>query len=153
VLAVAARVKPLALGADLILGFPGETEADFRRTVGFLAELPFTYIHPFTYSPRPGTPAAAFPGRPPGDVASRRLAATRALVAAKNLAFRRSLAGTVATVLVEETGPDGHARGMSEVYVDVRFAAPRDLTGRFALVRVGGIHEDGLSGTLLEGLP
>jgi len=57
---VAARVRPLALGADVIVGFPGETEEDFRSTLRFLADLPFTYLHPFTYSrvqgrrPRPG---------------------------------------------------------------------------------------------------
>jgi len=153
VLAVASRVRPLALGADLIVGFPGETEGDFRRTLAFLAELPFTHLHPFTYSPRPGTPAAAWKGRPPGDVSARRLASVRALVAARNRAFRESLVGSASTVLVEETGPDGIARGRNEVYVEVRFATPRDLTGRFALVRVSGIREDGLEGTLLEGLP
>jgi len=153
VLRVAARVRPLALGADLIVGFPGETEEDFRRTLAFLAELPFTHLHPFTYSPRPGTPAATWPGRPPGDIAARRLAAARSLVEAKNLAFRQGLLGTVARVLVEETDAAGRCRGLSDHYITVRFSSPRPLAGRFARVRLTGILADGLEGDLLEAMP
>ncbi len=151
--AVAERVRPLALGADLIVGFPGETEGDWRRTLGLLAELPFTYLHPFTYSPRPGTPAAGWSGRPPGDVAARRLAQARALIAEKNRAFRRSLVGHTATVLVEETDAAGDCTGFSEHYVRVRFAAGKRLVGRFALVSLTGLTEDGHSGRLLEAIP
>ena len=105
--AVAARVSPLALGADLIVGFPGETEGDFRRTLAFLNELPFTHLHPFTFSPRPGTPAATWKRRPSGKVAKRRLTAAKSLMTQKNLAFRKRLIGTQATVLVEETDAGG----------------------------------------------
>jgi threonylcarbamoyladenosine tRNA methylthiotransferase MtaB len=150
---VAARVRPLALGADLIVGFPGETEGDWRRTLRFLSELPFTYLHPFTYSPRPGTPAARWNTRPHGEVASRRLHAAKALMAAKHLAFRRSLVGTNAAVLVEETDPDGTCRGLTDTYVRVRFPALKRLTGRFALVSLTGLHEDGLSARMLEAIP
>jgi threonylcarbamoyladenosine tRNA methylthiotransferase MtaB len=153
VLAVAARVAPLALGADLIVGFPGETEADFRRTLAFLNELPFTHLHPFTFSPRPGTPAAARPGRPPGDIAARRLAAANALVAEKHRAFRRSLLGRTVRVLVEGTGADGVSEGFSEHYVRVRFHGPRDLGGFFADVTLSELTSDGLSGHLIEALP
>ena len=151
--AVTSRVAPLALGADLIVGFPGETEADFRRTLHFLAELPFTHLHPFTFSPRPGTPAAARHGRPPGDIAARRLAAANSLVGEKNRAFRRALLGRTARVLVEETAADGVSEGFSEHYVRVRFPAPRDLAGFFADVALSELTEDGLSGHLIEALP
>jgi len=150
---VAKRVRPLGLGADLIVGFPGETEADFRRTLEVLSELPFTYIHPFTYSPRPGTPAASRPGRPRGEVSARRLEAVRALVSARNEAFRRAQVGTTVKVLVEETDEDGTSRGFSGTYLRVYVPGLRPLTGRFALVKVTGLHKDGLAGRLLEALP
>ncbi len=150
---VAARVRPLALGADLIVGFAGETEGDWRRTLGILAELPFTYLHPFTYSPRPGTPAARWNTRPPGDVAGRRLHAAKALMAEKNLAFRKSLVGTNSVALVEETDADGMCRGFTEHYVRVRFPAMKRLIGRFALVSLTGLVEDGLSARMLEAIP
>jgi len=153
VLRVAARVRPLALGADLIVGFPGETEEDFRRTLDFLVELPFTHLHPFTYSPRPGTPAASWPGRPPGPVAARRLAAARALVAHKNRVFLEGLLGTTARVLVEGTASDGDMHGLSDHYVRVDFRAPRPLTGRFALVRLDALTDHGLRGTLERAIP
>jgi threonylcarbamoyladenosine tRNA methylthiotransferase MtaB len=151
--AVAARVHPLALGADLIVGFPGETEGDFRRTLRLLAELPFTYIHPFTYSPRPGTPAASWTTRPPGDMASRRLVAARALVERKNLEFRRARVGERVRVLVEETNAAGESQGLCETYLRVTFNGYKHLAGRFALVNVTGLNKDGLVGRLLEGEP
>ena len=153
VLAVSSRVRPLALGADLILGFPGETEADFRRTLAFLAELPFTHLHPFTFSPRPGTLAAEFPGRPQGDIAARRVAAATALVAEKNRAFRRGLLGRAVRVLVEETDAEGVSEGFDEHYLRVRFRGARGLSGRFASVALSELTEGGLSGHLIEALP
>jgi threonylcarbamoyladenosine tRNA methylthiotransferase MtaB len=153
VLQVASRVSPLALGADLIVGFPGETEADHRKTLEFLADLPFTHLHPFTYSPRPGTSAANLRGRPPGDISRRRLASARALVMEKNRAFRAGLVGSSATVLIEETSEEGWSHGFSEHYVKVVFRSNKNLVGRFALVKVTGLHKDGFSGHMLEAVP
>lgn len=150
---VAERVGPLALGADLIVGFPGETEGDFRKTLALLAELPFTYLHPFTYSPRPGTPAAAWNTRPPGEIASRRLDAARSLVRQKSLAFRSSMIGARAAVLVEETDADGTSHGLGEHYFRVFFRGNKNLEGRFALVNLTGLHKDGMQGSMLEALP
>ena len=150
---VAARVAPLALGADLIVGFPGETEGDFRKTLAFLADLPFTYLHPFTYSPRPGTPAAGWRARPPGDMCKRRLASARAMLDRKNLVFRSGLVGRRARVLVEETGSDGTSHGLSEYYVRVTFKGNKNLCGRFALVNLTGLNKDGLVGRMLEAVP
>lgn len=150
---VAARVPRLALGADLIVGFPGESEADFRETLALLAELPFTYLHPFTYSPRPGTPAASWKGRPPGDVSRRRLGAAKALMIRKNEDFRRALAGTEARVLVEETEAGGVSRGLTEHYVRVRFRGNKNLAGRFARVVLTGVSGDGCEGRMMEAIP
>ena len=149
---VARAVSPLGLGADLIVGFPGETEEDFRTTLSFLADLPFTYLHPFTYSPRPGTPAASWPGRPPGNIASRRLHQAKALIARKNLSHRRELIGRTATVLVEETTSQGIASGFEETYVRVQFPVSRVMSGHFARVRITGVGPHGLTGRPIEGL-
>jgi len=150
---VAARVPRLALGADLIVGFPGETEGDFRTTLAFLAELPFTYLHPFTYSPRPGTPAASWKGRPPGDMAGRRLTAAKALMARKNRGFREGWVGSDALVLVEETEASGESQGLTEHYVRVRFRGHKHLEGRFARVTITGLAGDGCEGRMTEAIP
>jgi threonylcarbamoyladenosine tRNA methylthiotransferase MtaB len=86
------RSPDAALGADVIAGFPGETEDDFARLEEFLREFPLTYWHAFPYSPRPGTLAAARP-QVPDAVKSRRAVALRRLSAAKNLRFRQSFEG------------------------------------------------------------
>lgn len=146
---VARRVSPLALGADLIVGFPGETEADFRETLSFLGDLPFTYLHPFTFSPRPGTPAATWGDRPPGDMASRRLASAASLIRAKQRAFRAEHVGESVRVLAE-THDDGVLRGLSGTYLTVRFPGDEAGLERFTLVRVTGMIEDQLIGERIE---
>ena len=153
VLAVAARVSPLALGADLLVGFPGETEADFRRTAAFLAEIPFTHLHAFSFSPRPGTEAAGFPGRPPGNVTARRREHAAALVAEKGRRFRESFLGRVVRVLVEAPTRPGRIRGWSDHYLRVTVAGEGGSPGRFALVKVNGFDKDGLRGELVATLP
>ncbi len=82
-----------AIGADVMAGFPGETEAEFEATRRLIEELPFTYLHVFTYSARPGTPAAAMPDQVPIHVARGRNKVLRDLAAEKKLAFTRSFVG------------------------------------------------------------
>jgi threonylcarbamoyladenosine tRNA methylthiotransferase MtaB len=82
-----------AIGADVMVGFPGETEADFEESRAFIAGLPFTYLHVFTYSERPGTPAASAPDSVPMPVRKERNRILRGLAAAKNRAFRESMLG------------------------------------------------------------
>jgi len=82
-----------AIGADIMVGFPGETDAEFEATRRMVEDLPFTYLHVFTYSARPGTPAAAMPGQVPVHIARERNRALRELAAEKKLAFMRSFIG------------------------------------------------------------
>src|SRR5205814_9377197 len=77
-----------AIGADVIAGFPGETEADHAATLRFIDSLPFTYLHVFSYSSRPGTKAAALDSQLPGETIHRRAAELRALGESKAAAFR-----------------------------------------------------------------
>jgi threonylcarbamoyladenosine tRNA methylthiotransferase MtaB len=86
------RSPDAALGADLIVGFPGETEAEFAELVAFVETSPLTYVHAFPYSPRRGTPAADRPALP-AAVVTARAGALRRLSEAKDLSFRRGLAG------------------------------------------------------------
>ena len=90
---IRAAMPTAAIGADVMAGFPGETDAEFEATRRLIAELPFTYLHVFTYSARPGTPAANLPNQVPVHVARERNKILRDLAAEKKLAFMRSFIG------------------------------------------------------------
>lgn len=94
----------VCLGADVMVGLPGETETDFAATREFIAGLPLAYLHVFPYSPRPGTPAAAMPDRVPGPVARARAFELRALSQAKRLAFYQAQVGFRREAVVEGRG-------------------------------------------------
>jgi len=125
---VAARIRAVrpdtVFGADLIAGFPTETETMFDNTLAAVGELDLAFLHVFPYSPRPGTPAARMPQVDPGirkDRAGRlRLAGDKGLKR-----FLQSRTGTTAQVLVEKDD-HGQSRGLSQHYASVRldFAAP-----------------------------
>ena len=102
--AVAAALPGVCLGADVMVGLPGETEQDFAQTEELIASLPLAYLHVFPYSPRPGTPAAAWPGRVPGPLAKARAARLRALSRRKRLAFLASQEGRELLAVVEASG-------------------------------------------------
>jgi threonylcarbamoyladenosine tRNA methylthiotransferase MtaB len=93
------RLPNAAIGADVIAGFPGETEDDHAATLRFMEERPFAYLHVFSYSSRPGTRAATLPGHLPGEIIKRRARELRALGEAKTAAFRESQIGETLRVL------------------------------------------------------
>jgi threonylcarbamoyladenosine tRNA methylthiotransferase MtaB len=111
-----------AIGADVMVGFPGETEELFEESRSFIEHLPFTYLHVFTYSSRPGTPSAAMPDQVPVQVARERNRILRKLAAEKNLAFRRSFIGRTLDVITLQTGGDGWTEALSDNYLKVRVA-------------------------------
>ena len=98
---LAARVAPLGLGADVIVGFPGESDADHRATVRLVEALPFTYLHVFPYSPRAGTAAPRLGPPPEPALVRERSAELRELGRAKGLAHRRGRAGGAADLVLE----------------------------------------------------
>ena len=128
-----------AIGADVMVGFPGETDAEFEENRAFIASLPFTYLHVFTYSERPGTPAAAASGQVPIPVRKERNRILRELAAQKNLEFRRSMVGQALSVVTLEQ------RGMalSDNYLKVELATPRE-SNRIIEVMIGGVSASGL---------
>jgi threonylcarbamoyladenosine tRNA methylthiotransferase MtaB len=110
------RLPHAAIGSDLIVGFPGETDKDFEASVRYLSDSPLTYLHVFPYSDRPGTAASRMAGRPPGAVVrarARRLQEIGARLAAR---FRRAQVGTVRPGLTLEDG----TLVMTDNYLKVR---------------------------------
>jgi threonylcarbamoyladenosine tRNA methylthiotransferase MtaB len=117
---VAERFSDAAIGSDLIAGFPGETEEDHRATVSLIERLPFTYLHVFPFSARPGTEAAGMPGQVPPAVTKRRARELRELAAEKARAFRTKQAGKVMRLLtLGRTGESG-TEAISGNYLTMR---------------------------------
>jgi threonylcarbamoyladenosine tRNA methylthiotransferase MtaB len=112
----ASRLAPLGLGTDVIVGFPGEDEAAFEATMRMARDLPFTNLHVFPFSRRPGTRAATMPGQVPEAEKRRRVAAVIALGRAKKEAFARGLVGRPVSVLVERVTRRG-GKGWTAEYV------------------------------------
>src|SRR5438552_13923225 len=100
------RLPHAAIGADVITGFPGETEDDHAATVAFIERLPFTYLHVFSFSKRPGTKAASLSNEVPGATVKRRARELRALSQAKSSAFRHSQLGRTLRVLTLRSAGD-----------------------------------------------
>jgi len=136
---LAARAPVFALAADVITGFPGERDEDHARTVTLVHALPFTSLHVFPYSERPGTAAARLPEPVAPRVARARASELRAIAAAKEQAHRRARAGGTADVVVVREGPT--SRGLTEDYLDVALGAgapPRSARFHATLVESGG---------------
>ncbi len=119
---LAARIAPLGLGADVIVGFPGETDADHRATVALIASLPFTYLHVFPYSPREGTAAPRLGAAPAPEVVKARSAELRALAARKAAAHRAIRNGRGADLVLESRQAEWQD-AITEDYLPVRVPA------------------------------
>jgi threonylcarbamoyladenosine tRNA methylthiotransferase MtaB len=120
------RLPHAAIGGDVIAGFPGETEDDHVSTLRFIAGRPFTYLHVFSYSSRPGTTAASLPGHVPGHVIKRRARELRVLAEEKSANFRRSQIGRDLRVLTLRRAPKDDPRqtpALSENYLTVLLPA------------------------------
>jgi threonylcarbamoyladenosine tRNA methylthiotransferase MtaB len=147
---LAARIPDLGLGADVIVGHPGETDADFEATMALVAELPLSYLHVFAYSDRKGTEAARLnDDRVAASAIRERSKRLRALAGEKSDAFRRRLLGRAVEVLVlEDRQADGTLTGLTSNYVEVRFAGPEGLGRGFATVRLTETDRRGARGVL-----
>ena len=148
-----AAIPDLSLSTDLIVGFPGETEAHFRASLDYVAEMAFSRLHVFTYSPRPATAAA----RMPAQVAkAEKKARTREMIALgeeMGLAFHRRYEGGVRAVLWEQAvAADERGliwRGYSDNYIRVEAHGPADLLNRVTPVRLGAATAQGMGGAVL----
>jgi len=138
-----------AIGADVMVGFPGETDGDFDQTRGMIEELPFTYLHVFTYSPRPGTPAATMPSQVPVHVARARNRILRELAAAKKLAFQKSFVGKSIQAITLSVFHGDYTETLTDNYLKLHLAgqhAPnRWLSARVKEVRGGALLGSAIS--------
>jgi threonylcarbamoyladenosine tRNA methylthiotransferase MtaB len=128
-----------AIGADVMVGFPGETDEEFEESRAFIDSLPFTYLHVFTYSERPGTPAAEAVNQVSMRVRKERNRILRELAAARNLDFRRSMVGKrLSTVTLHEPGI-----ALSDNYIKVELARVVE-PNRIIEVEIDAVCEGGV---------
>lgn len=139
VLKARAWMPDAAIGADVMVGFPGETEGEFEETYQFIDSLPFTYLHVFTYSARPGTPAATAPGQIPMPIRKERNRRLRELAERKNAAFRLGFVGGSLSVVTLGQGK----MALSSNYLKVEMLRPSS-DNVLRDVRIGGVSEQGL---------
>jgi len=132
------RFPDLGLGADVMVGFPGEDEAEFEDSRRFISDLPLTYLHVFAYSRRPGTPAALAAGQVPAEVKRRRAKALKVLSEQKRRAFEASQQGERHDILVTAV-KGGVCHGISGNYLAARVACP-GVRGEILRVCIDGVQ-------------
>jgi threonylcarbamoyladenosine tRNA methylthiotransferase MtaB len=148
ILKIRAAMPTAAIGADVMVGFPGETDAEFDETRRMIEELPFTYLHLFTYSARPGTPAAEQPEQVLVAVARERNRVLREIASKKKVAFMRSLVGTVVEAITLQTGGAEFTEALTDNYLKMKIPGHHDAN-RWMNVRVEGVSGEMLMGKRL----
>jgi threonylcarbamoyladenosine tRNA methylthiotransferase MtaB len=150
---IRAAMPSAAIGADVMVGFPGETDAEFEATRRMIDELPFTYLHVFTYSARPGTPAATMKNQVPVHEARERNRILRELAAEKKLAFMRGFVGkelgaiTLNVVGTDDTGEFTEA--LTDNYLKLRLRG-RHEANQWLRARIGDVVDGALWGESLS---
>jgi tRNA-2-methylthio-N6-dimethylallyladenosine synthase len=150
------EVRPdISISSDFIVGFPGETDADFEATMNLVAEVGFDNSFSFVYSARPGTPAAALPDDVPLSTKKQRLALLQQRIAQHAADISRSMVGSVQSILLE--GPSrkdpNQLCGRTENNRVVNVSAPAELCGQFVEVRITEALPNSLRGELIEPTP
>ena len=145
----------IALTSDFIVGFPGETDADFADTLALVEEVRFAASYSFKYSPRPGTPAADASQQVPMQVMNERLQALQERLEHHRQAFQRSMIGRVVDILFERAGRHpGQMAGKSPYLHAVQVDAPQGLAiGDIRAVEITGASTNSLFGRLVDGAP
>lgn len=146
---IRAAMPTAAIGADVMAGFPGETDAEFAETCRLVEDLPLTYLHVFTYSARPGTPAAAMGKQVPVQAARERNRILRDLASRKKLAFMNGFAGELIdaiTLNVSGKSPAGeYTEGLTDNYLPIRVPGSH-AANRWIQIRVERVLDGGLMG-------
>ena len=147
-----AAVPHVGLGADVIVGFPGETDERFRETYDFIASSPLNYLHVFAWSPRPGTPAATRPGRVHGTEVRSRSAELRRLAHRLGYRFRSRFEGRCLDAIVLAPREDGRLRALTGNFIEVALP-PGSATRRQPVrVRISRVTPDDTLG-VVDGTP
>ena len=149
------QIPDVAITTDIIVGFPGETDAQFENALKFVEEMAFSRLHVFRYSPRRGTPAAGFPDQIPAKVKNERSQQMIQLGKRLSRAFHEKFIGGKVEVLWEEAGVDGQGdlwQGHTPNYVMVKACRKVGSPGDMETVSITGADEEGIWGTVVEQL-
>jgi threonylcarbamoyladenosine tRNA methylthiotransferase MtaB len=136
-------IPPAGIGADVIAGFPGETETDFEETYSFIEQLPLTYLHIFTFSARPGTKAWDMPEKVDHQEKERRSKLLISLSESKHLGFMNQNKGHSAEVLFEKSRSNGMITGFTGNYLRVEYPWQFKLAGQIRKVTLKDISPSG----------
>jgi threonylcarbamoyladenosine tRNA methylthiotransferase MtaB len=148
ILAIRERIPNAGIGADVMVGFPGETEQDHAASAAFIESLPFTYLHIFPYSARPHTPAAALPQQLNGRVARERAQEIRALLAPKRQTFLQAQIGRKLSAVILDDSESGERVALSSNYLKIVLPGSNLPPNTLLDIYVGRVH-----GGLLFGFP
>jgi threonylcarbamoyladenosine tRNA methylthiotransferase MtaB len=140
---IRAAMPTAAIGADVMVGFPGESETDFEQTRRLIEELPFTYLHVFTYSSRPGTAAAAMRDQVPVQIARERNQILRDLAAEKKLAFMRAFVGRTAEAITLNVFDGEATEALTDNYLKLRLQGQHE-TNQWVRARVEQVEAGAL---------
>lgn len=139
----------IALSGDFIVGFPGETNEDFERTLAVVEEIGYASAYSFKYSRRPGTPGAAMPKQVAEDEKDERLSRLQTLLESQRASFNKAQIGKTLPILFEKAGRhDGQLIGRSPYLQSVHVTAPQSMLGSIAPVRIEGVTPNALAGRL-----
>ena len=148
-----ASFPDVGITTDVMVGFPGETDADFEDSLQFVEEIGFSQLHVFRYSPRRGTPAADYADHVPPHVSAERSKAMITLGKRLGIEFRKRLLGQTMNVLVEESreGADGHLAGFTENYLRVLIDVPDSVVNRILPVKLTALEGEFIRGEASNG--
>ena len=148
-----AKIPNLGLGTDLMVGFPGENETAFRNTFAVAMELPFSYLHVFPYSPRPGTAAMRMGQAVPPATVKKRADLLHDLGHAKRLAFHNKQIGMTVSALFESGAQDGYRHGTTPNFTRVAVAASDDLQNQIKPITITAATERWAFGHVVQNQP
>lgn len=146
------KVRPdICISSDFIIGFPGETEADFEDTMNLIHDIGFDHSYSFIYSPRPGTPAAQLPDDVPMEVKKQRLNILQERIVLNGLRISEAMVGSIQKIIVtnQSAKSEGHVSGRTENNRIVNFPGSMDLIGQVVNVRITEAMRSSLKGELV----
>jgi threonylcarbamoyladenosine tRNA methylthiotransferase MtaB len=146
---IRALLPDAAIGADVMIGFPGESDAHFDESYRFIAAQPFTYLHLFPFSARPGTPAWELHRQNPvpAQAVRERMEALRTLMAEKFRAFRTRFLGTTLSAVTVEPGPGATTEAVTDNFLKLSLDAPLPAN-RIVTAQITALTNEGLSGSM-----
>jgi threonylcarbamoyladenosine tRNA methylthiotransferase MtaB len=143
------KIDNLALGTDIIVGFPGEGEKEFKNTKKFIESIPFSYMHIFPYSRRPSTLASQMDKQVPSIVKKERARLLREIDQKKRVLYRKAQIGRILEVIEEKTVGNGLKVGKSENYINVYFENPCVKGSQLLKVKILKLFRDGVYGVVV----